>query len=83
MAHEINKTSVNDGLNLTVEQANSECLKYSNNTFDCYIANLCLQLTPDPIAMVKEAFRVTQDGGVVGFTVWGDTDKSAFFTILP
>lgn len=28
--------------NLTIEKANGEQLPYANETFDCYIANLCL-----------------------------------------
>ncbi|KAL4487248.1 hypothetical protein ABPG72_017967, partial [Tetrahymena utriculariae] len=69
--------------NLKVEKANGEQLQYSDNTFDCYIANLCLQITTNPEKMVAEAFRVLQKGGVAGFTVWGDKASSYFFNIVP
>lgn len=38
----------NAALGLTIEMANGEELKYATNTFDCYIANLCLQATTNP-----------------------------------
>ncbi len=33
--------------------------------------------------MLKEAHRVVKKGGVVGFSVWGEREKSNFFTIIP
>lgn len=34
--------------NLSIERANGENLPFHNDTFDCYIANLCLQITTHP-----------------------------------
>ncbi|EAR95123.1 UbiE/COQ5 methyltransferase (macronuclear) [Tetrahymena thermophila SB210] len=69
--------------NLTIQKANGEALQYQDDTFDCYISNLCLQLTSNPELMIKESYRVLQKGGSAGFSVWGEKDKSLFYTILP
>ncbi|EAR83259.1 UbiE/COQ5 methyltransferase (macronuclear) [Tetrahymena thermophila SB210] len=68
--------------NLTIEKANGEELPFLDGTFDCYIANLCLQITNDPAKMLKESYRVLQKGGVAGFSVQGDKEKSSLFTII-
>ncbi|KAL4450403.1 hypothetical protein ABPG74_009109 [Tetrahymena malaccensis] len=68
--------------NLVIEKANGESLSYADGSFDCYIANLCLQLTTNPDKMVQESYRVLDKGGVVGFTVWGLEQKSVW-TIIP
>ncbi|EAS06071.1 UbiE/COQ5 methyltransferase (macronuclear) [Tetrahymena thermophila SB210] len=72
-----------DKYNLRIQKANGEELPFEDNTFDCYIANLCLQITTDPVKMLKESHRVLQKGGVAGFSVWGDKEKSQLFTIIP
>ncbi|EWS73174.1 UbiE/COQ5 methyltransferase (macronuclear) [Tetrahymena thermophila SB210] len=69
--------------NLHIEKANGEKLHYKNEMFDCYIANLCLQITTNPEKMIQEANRVLQPGGYAGFTVWGDKQRSRFFTLVP
>ncbi|KAL4438926.1 hypothetical protein ABPG74_016646 [Tetrahymena malaccensis] len=69
--------------NLHIEKANGEKLHYNNGTFDCYIANLCLQITTNPQYMIQEARRVLKIGGYAGFTVWGDKQRSKFFTLVP
>ena len=33
--------------------------------------------------MLKEAYRVIEEGGVAGFTVWGRKEHTAFFCFLP
>ncbi|KAL4479122.1 hypothetical protein ABPG72_008952 [Tetrahymena utriculariae] len=72
-----------DKYNLRIQKANGEELPFEDNTFDCYIANLCLQITTDPAKMLKESHRVLQKGGVAGFSVWGEKEKSSLFTIIP
>ena len=32
---------------------------------------------------LKEAYRVLEEGGTAGFTVWGRQDHCQFFTIMP
>lgn len=70
--------------NLTITLADGENLnKFNNSSFDCYIANLCLQITPHPSKMISEAYRVLSPGGVAGFGVWGDKKRSKFMTTVP
>mmetsp|Transcript_35172 Transcript_35172/g.40634 ORF Transcript_35172/g.40634 Transcript_35172/m.40634 type:complete len:145 (-) Transcript_35172:30-464(-) len=33
--------------------------------------------------MLVEAYRVLEEGGVAGFTVWGRKENSEFFTLMP
>ncbi|EEY56369.1 uncharacterized protein PITG_09888 [Phytophthora infestans T30-4] len=42
----------------------------ATGSVDRYVAGLCLQLTPDPDAMLR-------------FTIWGSADRSGMFTIIP
>ncbi|KAI9920501.1 hypothetical protein PsorP6_015376 [Peronosclerospora sorghi] len=46
-----------------------------------YIASLCLQLAPDPDALLREASRVLTTDGIAGFTIWGSPDRSGTFVI--
>lgn len=42
---------------------------------------MCLQLTPDPDAMLRETKRVLEADGIAGFTIWGRPEFSGIFTI--
>jgi len=42
---------------VTVLEANCEYLPFEDASFDRYISNLCLHLTSNPAAMIKEASR--------------------------
>lgn len=53
----------------------------ATGSMDRFIANLCLQLTPDPDAMLRETKRVLTDDGVAGFTIWGRPERTGNFTI--
>lgn len=48
---------------------------------DRFVSNLCLQLTPDPDAMLREAKRVLAPDGTAGFTIWGRPEFSGIFMI--
>lgn len=66
-----------------VAEANNENLPYPDNYFDCYIANLSLMIVNDHRNQISEAYRVLQQGGIAGFTVWGRKENSKFFRFLP
>jgi len=46
-------------------------ITFENSKFDTVFGNLCLQLVPDPILVLKEVYRVCKVGARVGFSVWG------------
>ena len=62
--------------------ANNECLPFKDGTFDCYLAGLSLMLVDNYRNQLKEALRVKQSGGSLGFTVWGRKENTHFTTIL-
>lgn len=64
-------------------KANNEKLPYPDGYFDMYLASLSLMLVNDHINQLSEAYRVLQEGGTAGFTVWGRRENSNYFTFLP
>eukprot|EP01084_Bolivina_argentea_P225033 380383_1 len=65
-------------INITLQNGENLSI-YKNNTFHRYIASLCLMLTPSPINMIKEAYRILKPNGISGFTIWGYKQKSCYF----
>ncbi|KAF1335781.1 Alanine--trna ligase, partial [Globisporangium splendens] len=53
----------------------------ASGSTDRLIANMCLQLTPDADAMLRETKRVLKAGGLAGFTIWGRPEFSGLFTM--
>lgn len=60
---------------------NNESLPYTDDTFDCYLANLSLMLVDNYKNQLQEALRVTKQGATFGFSIWGRKDRCANFTI--
>ncbi|KAL3661563.1 hypothetical protein V7S43_013323 [Phytophthora oleae] len=58
-----------------------DLVEVSTGSVDRYIASLCLQLAPDPDALLHEANRVLTADGIAGFTIWGSPDRSGNFVI--
>ena len=76
-------TDPKEGISITVETANAMDLsQIKSASVDRYVSSLCLQLIPDPDAMLREASRVLQPGGLAGFTIWGREENSGLFTIF-
>ncbi|ETL77770.1 hypothetical protein L917_21310 [Phytophthora nicotianae] len=69
------------GVDIQFTEANGQDLEIVTGSMDRYIASLCLQLAPDPDAMLREAKRVLTPGGIAGFTIWGSPDRSGTFAI--
>ncbi|KAL3661559.1 hypothetical protein V7S43_013319 [Phytophthora oleae] len=82
MAEE-NFNGVNDsGVDIQFTEANGQDLiEVASGSVDRYVASLCLQLAPDPDAMLREAKRVLTANGIAGFTIWGSPDRSRTFAI--
>jgi ubiquinone/menaquinone biosynthesis C-methylase UbiE len=49
---------------------------------DVYFASSVLHIVENPEKMISEAYRILKKGGKAGFSVWGDPEKSSFFTII-
>ncbi|KAF4040906.1 Methyltransferase domain [Phytophthora infestans] len=70
------------GVDIKVTVANGQDLAdIAPGSMDRYVASLCLQLAPDPDAMLREAKRVLTPKGIAGFTIWGSPDRSGTFAI--
>ncbi|OWZ19879.1 hypothetical protein PHMEG_0005796 [Phytophthora megakarya] len=64
------------------KEANGQALtEVLAGSVDRYVASLCLQLAPDPDALLHEACRVLTADGIAGFTIWGSPDRSGNFVI--
>ncbi|CDW71332.1 ubiquinone menaquinone biosynthesis methyltransferase [Stylonychia lemnae] len=63
-------------------QANNESLPFKDESFDCYIANLSLQLVDNHLNQLKEALRVCKSGSKFGFSVWGREGHNNNYGIL-
>jgi ubiquinone/menaquinone biosynthesis C-methylase UbiE len=49
---------------------------------DKYYSNLCLQIVPNPDAMIQDCYRVLKPGGAASFSVWGRKEISPLMTIF-
>ncbi|ETO59501.1 hypothetical protein F444_22174 [Phytophthora nicotianae P1976] len=73
-----------EAVEIKCKEANGQDLtEVVTGSVDRYIAGLCLQLTPDKDAMLRETSRVLTADGIAGFTIWGSPDRSGMFTIIP
>uniref|UniRef100_K3WC83 Methyltransferase domain-containing protein n=2 Tax=Globisporangium ultimum (strain ATCC 200006 / CBS 805.95 / DAOM BR144) TaxID=431595 RepID=K3WC83_GLOUD len=69
-------------LDVKVMEANGQDLEeISTASMDRFVSSLCLQLTPDADAMLREAKRVLKPNGLAGFTIWGRPECSGLFII--
>lgn len=69
--------------NITLKNLNCEDLcGVSEESQDLYFASSVLHIVESPKKMIAEAYRVLKKGGKAGFSVWGDPEKSTFFTII-
>lgn len=50
---------------VTLELADVKALPYENGTFDAVFSNTILHHIPEPLAMLREAWRVLRPGGVL------------------
>lgn len=78
-----NLAPANSGfVGVQVMEANGQDLvQIQSGSMDRYISSLCLQLCPDPDALLRETRRVLTPDGIAGFTIWGRPACSGKFTI--
>jgi ubiquinone/menaquinone biosynthesis C-methylase UbiE len=53
------------GARIRLERADAKALRYSAGSFDVVFSNTILHHIPDPVAFLREAWRVLQPGGVL------------------
>jgi SAM-dependent methyltransferase len=53
----------------------------SSYKFDRIIANLILSATPDPRKMMTSFREVSEEGCLLGVSIWGDKTKGNFFSL--
>ncbi|CAI2376163.1 unnamed protein product [Moneuplotes crassus] len=63
-------------------RANNECLPFSDNSFDLYIACLSLMIVPNYKNQLTEAYRVVEEGGAAAFSVWGREENCTMLTFV-
>mmetsp|Transcript_27112 Transcript_27112/g.23977 ORF Transcript_27112/g.23977 Transcript_27112/m.23977 type:complete len:142 (+) Transcript_27112:316-741(+) len=66
-----------------IQKLNCEKLPYTDCSFDLYIASLSLMIVADHNSQLSEAYRVLEDGGTAGFSVWGRPENCTFWTFFP
>jgi len=68
--------------NLHMFAANAEEKFEAPFKFDRIIANLVLMITEDPAKMLRNLHGVSEDGCLLGLTVWGNKALSNFIPVL-
>ena len=63
--------------------ANNEKMPFTDSSFDRYISNLSLMLVDNHMNQLKEAYRILENGGIAGFSVWGRKENCLGFSVLP
>lgn len=61
---------------------NAESLAFKDNSFDAYVANLCLMIVDNHKNQLKECLRVLKPGSSAAFAVWGRPERAANFTMF-
>jgi ubiquinone/menaquinone biosynthesis C-methylase UbiE len=63
-------------------RANNEKLPFNDEEFDCYLANLSLNLVINPKNQIKEAYRVLKNGSLCGMSIWGRKENCKYYSVL-
>ncbi|CAI2375877.1 unnamed protein product [Moneuplotes crassus] len=63
-------------------RANNEFLPFPDGCFDVYISTLSLMIVPNPENQLSEAYRVLEEGGIAGFSVWGRKENCTMMTFV-
>lgn len=59
-----------EGLDITFEAADAECLPYANGSFDAVLSTFGVMFAPDHAKSAQELLRVTRSGGRIGLANW-------------
>jgi len=73
--------AIEDGPVASLAVCSVEKLPFPDASFDRLWGNYMLHVVPDPELALRECYRVTAAGGIVGFTVWGRSEICSRFWI--
>ena len=59
-----------EGLDITFEAADAECLPYADDSFDVVLSTFGVMFAPDHAKSAQELLRVTRSGGRIGLANW-------------
>lgn len=68
---------------VTAERADAEDLRLPDETFDAALCALGLMYVPDPLAALRQMFRVLKPGGRMVAAVWGARKNCGWAEIFP
>ena len=80
---EESKINESGGKTVFALESDVEQLPFPGLYFDSFCANLALQITPNHMQMLKEAYRVLKEGGKAAFSVWGSEENNSLITLVP
>ena len=76
-----------DSTNLTkrlfATPANNEKMPFPDASFDRYISGISMMAVDNHMNQIKEAYRILENGGIAGFSVWGRKENSLTFSVMP
>lgn len=68
---------------VSFERMGAEDLTCDNNGFDLTVCALGLMYVPDPVAAIREMYRVTKPAGRVAISVWGPRSSCGWASLFP
>ncbi|MFN2400399.1 MAG: class I SAM-dependent methyltransferase [Gemmatimonadaceae bacterium] len=69
--------------NVTAERMDAEELRFPDGSFDVVLCALGLMYVPDPLASLRETYRVLRSGGRAVVAVWGARNRCGWAEIFP
>ena len=67
---------------LEVRQTDGEERVEAPFKFDRIVANLILHIVPDPVKMMKNLWEQSEEGCLLGVSIWGKPENNNFFSLF-
>jgi SAM-dependent methyltransferase len=68
--------------NISFRQCTADSLPFDDNSFDIVVSRLGAMFFPDPLAALREMFRVTKRNGTLALVVWDKSESNPFLHIV-
>jgi SAM-dependent methyltransferase len=68
--------------NIKFRQCTADSLPFPDNSFDVVVSRLGAMFFPDPLAAMREIFRVIKSGGRAAFAVWHQSELNPFSYVI-